>query len=53
MKLTVVIVRRLLHQAELRALRRLTKSGINTNGKVVADANNMMATTLKVTRFIS
>ena len=36
-------------KTELRTLRRFAKTGIKTNGNVVAAANNIMATTLKVT----
>ena len=53
MELAVTVVRRLFDKTELRTLRRFAKTGVRTNGNVVAAANNIMATTLKVTRFIS
>ena len=53
MELAVTVVRRLFDKTELRTCGALPKPALRTNGNVVAAANNIMATTLKVTRFIS
>jgi hypothetical protein len=53
MELAIPVVGRRFHLAKLCPCGALPKPALRTNGNVVAAANNMMATTLKVTRFIS
>ena len=53
MELAVTVVRRLFDKTELRTPAALCQTGIKNKRQCRAAANNIMATTLKVTRFIS